>query len=677
MTTLNSAVDLRPIRYWIKDMKKTLSLSAIMLMTTSPVFAQDAILLEEIVVNATLTPTEAWKSGATITRIDQTTLDNSGSTSIASTLKATPGVSMTQSGTIGGVGYLSIRGLGAAYVAVQKDGIDVTDPSSLKTQYNNFSSLSTNDVAAVEILKGTQSAIYGSSAIAGVVNVSSLDLDAAPAGQRQIVDLSFGTNNTTSGRYTYTNVTDRFSLGFAASGYKSDGLSSASTRLVDHSTGKNNSEADGFDSTSFTVAATAQLTDKVKIGATVIKENSTFQYDEWYTDDNDTVWTPAYDENDSSTYYWLDDVSGPVDGTTDEYGTRDAIGARVFAEYSMGSWVHRLNITGYEIKRFATSPTVSGPDSESITNTFKGSRNTIQYIASGSLAANMDASFGIDTKRDTSVGSSVLSGEKSTTTNGIFAEVQYQPTENWSIVANLRQDTHSDFGAFTSSRLATAYKVTETTVIRAQKSTGFRAPSIDELYGNYPNGSYPTAGNPNLKPETFETTEVSLDQYLDNGGRLSITLYETLFSDKIDYVYGNPNSYDNKSKAKTTGTEIALAFPLSDMTRFGVALSNNSSENVSGNRAAGRSVSMTLDHRFTDKLSASAQMLSVADQPYDGLNGGAREDYQIMNVSAAYQVNDQLSVYGKVENIADYAYETEVGYSSPRRMIAAGIRASF
>lgn len=658
-------------------MKKTLSLSALLLMSTAPVFAQDAILLEEIVVNATLAPTEAWKSGATLTRFDQSMVTNTGSTSVVSMLKSAPGVTMTQSGTMGGVNYLFVRGLGAAYVSVQKDGIDVTDPSSIKTQYNNFSGLSTQDIASLEILKGTQSALYGSSAIAGVVNIASLDLENAPAGQSQNIDLSFGTNNTTSGSYRYTNVNDRFSVGFAASGFKTDGQSSAATRLIDHSTGQNNSEKDGFESTSFTVSAMAQLTDTVKVGATVIKESSEYEYDEWYTDDKDTGWTPAYDPADPSTYYWLDDIAGPVDGTHDERGTRDAIGARMFAEYSMGNWVHRLTATTYEIKRFSTSPTVTGPDSDPRTNTFKGSRNTLQYIATGALRSNLEVAVGVDTKRDTSQGSSVLDGKKSTTTTGVFAEMQYQPTENWSIIANLRQDSHSEFGAFSSYKLATAYKITDSTVLRAQKATGYRAPSIDELFGNYPDGSYPTVGNPDLKPETFETTEVALDQYLENGGLVSITLYETLFSDKIDYVFGFPNSYANKSKAKTQGTEIALSFPLSDMTRFGMAFTNSRSENVSGSRAAGRSMSMTLDHRFTNKLSASAQVISVADQPFDSLNGGAREDYQIMNISASYNINDTLSVYGKIENLADYQYETEFGYSSPRRTVTAGVRASF
>src|SRR6056300_1021106 len=180
-------------------MKKTLSLSALMLITTVPGFAQDAILLEEIVVNATLSPTESWKTASSVSQVTAADVDTGTSTSLNQILNSTAGFSVTQGGGVGSVSSVSLRGMTSEYFTVTRDGIDISDPSATKTKFEVFGALTTNAIESLDVLKGAQSALYGSSAIAGVVGIRTLDLENALDGTTQSIDVGIGSNNTQAG----------------------------------------------------------------------------------------------------------------------------------------------------------------------------------------------------------------------------------------------------------------------------------------------------------------------------------------------------------------------------------------------------------------------------------------------------------------------------------------------
>ena len=644
-------------------MKKTLSLSAALLMSTTPVFAQDAILLDEIVVNATLAPTEAWKSATTVASVSSEDMSRATSSALTNSLAQLGSFSKTQPGGMGSVASVSLRGMTGEYIAVTRDGIDVTDPSGTKTAFQYFGSLTSNSISSIQVLKGAQSALYGSSAIAGVVSMNTLDLDAAKDGMHHNVDLGFGTNQTIAGSYKFTHSSDRLSLGLAASSYRTDGISAASTHSVDHSTGNKNSERDGFESTSISVAAKYALTDTITVGATAFQDDMKNDFDEWFTDENGTP------------FDWSDDINGPIDGSPDERATAKSTGGRVYADMNVGNWNHVVALSQLTTERKSISPDVKGPDSEPYSTGFKGERESLSYVATGKIAQNLTVTLGADTKRETSSGDAVIDGSKSVTTNGVFAEVQYQPTENWSILANVRQDDHSLFGTFQSYRLNTAYKLTDTTVIRGSVSQSYRSPSLSELYGDYP-GEYPTIGNPKLKPETSKSFEYGLDQYFQGGAVASFVFYETEIRDRIEWSWGFPQStYDNLAFARARGAEMSFTAPVGDNTKLKLAFANNTMVDLSGKRigrAAGQTTSVTVSHDFSDKLSGTVNLLSASDHA-----SAATDDYTLLNVSANYQITDTLSMYANVENLNDVQYQTEADYSSPGRTIFAGIRASF
>ena len=628
-----------------KDMKKTLSLSAALLMSTTSVFAQDAILLDEIVVNGNLTGTEFWKTGSSRNTLNSNDLSETTSSSLADLLKIIPGVTTTQSGSYGGTAYLTLRGLPSAYVKTIKDGIDITDPSAIKTEFGDLGEVAVQGISSLEILKGTQSAIYGSSAVAGVMSFASINLNNAIDGRSQMIDLNYGSNNTFSGRYQYTNVVDGLKLGISTSTYSTDGVSSASTNEIDPYTSKNNYEKDKFDGQSVAVAVLAELSENLEMGANFFVEKSLADYDE-------------------------SDGTIPYDGTQDETKKREATGAIIFANYHVGNWQHKISTSKYVIDRTLTSPT-QGFYSSPSKDTYRGERLQTQYVATADISRNFNLSFGLDTETENVNANSLQSGKQGVTTTGLFAEGQLLLSDNFAIMGNFRHDDHEKFGGFDSYRLSASFKIAPTTVFRAQHSTGFRAPSTEELFSYYP--VWNSFGNPNLKPETFETNEVSLNHNIGEQGVLSLSIFETTFKDRIEY---QGNSYVNGTdKAHVSGSEIALQAPLDGSTKVGFSITNLKKNNIKGDRSAGQTVNISFSHKFNDAISAKLDMISVSDQPAKGT--WQRSDYNLVNISASYALTKTLNMYGRVENLADLQYQTERNYSAPGRTVTVGLSANF
>ena len=655
MTTSNYAVVLRPIRYWMKEMKKTLGLSVLAAISSTALFADETIFLEEIVVNSTFSPIENWKTGSSIVSIDSTKIDTFGSTNLINLLNATPGMSMTQYGGMGQLGFFQMRGMKSNYVSVYKDGINVTDPSSTKVAFNDFGALSTAGLSSIEILKGTQSPVHGSSAVAGVINMTTIDTKNAESGFSSAIEAGLGSHNTAMGKYALTHAGNGFSFGFNTIKFKTDGISSATTTSKDYSTGKNNYEKDKFESFSTSFRGEVDLTDRWTIGSNFFMEESIADIDEYYSGNAG---------------------SGFIDGTPDDYTKNKKSGARFYTSFAIENWSHNISLTAFDIRRQTVNSSFAD-GSAPVNDVFKGHRETVQYVASGKISDQIKISFGADRKKETSETAALNNVKRSSTIDGIFSEVQYSPFPKLSIVGNARFDRNSNFGNLEAYRLSAAYKLTENTVIRGQLSDGYRAPSIDELYGTYNEYGYTYLPNVSLTPEKQETIELTLDQNLLGGGLLSITTFKTDFKDLIglDWITQTTAINKNLGRAKARGTEVNLKIPLSDKTDLEMAFSGTSSENISGSPSAGKQTSINLYHRFSKKLTSSLQFMSLSDRP--AAWSAPREDYQLLNASAQYSINDNLVAYGKIENIEDIIYETEPGFSSPGRTIFMGIRASF
>lgn len=593
--------------------------------------AQNAFLLDEIVISPNATPVERERSGASVIVVTEEELRASGTVQLTEYLARLPGISIIQNGPTGTFADLRIRGAGSRYISVFVDGILVTDPSTPSGQFDDFGGLTTAGVRRVEILKGSQSALYGGTAVGGVVSITTLGGPELGEGTFQRAGALAGSFGTLAGDYAITRNTGPLSLSFGLSRSQADGFSAA-----DEANG--NTEDDGFDRTRLSFGAQYAVSDAVTVGVNGFAETGSTDFDSFES-------VPPF---------------LPTDG--DGVSDRDTRGLRAFARYETGIWGHETSVSGYTTDRTSTS---SGFTSE-----FSSSRLALDHLSSALVRPDLRLSFGLSWRDEEAEATSLPGGSESTTTAGGFVEAVWSPSDQLDLTGTLRYDDHSEFGGFTTGRLAVAWRPAEGTVLRGAVGTGYRPPSIGELFDDF--GFF--VGNPDLDPETSTSVEVGIDQVWANGAILSATVFESRIDDLITFVSGAPSTLENISgESRIRGIELGGRVPLSAMfTGYG-ALTWLDAEDATGAalpRTPERDLVLGLEAGVTDRLSGDLWVQAVSGIP-------EVDDFETLNASLSYAVNDRMEVFVRAFNLTDEQYQTAPGYGTADRSFFVGFDARF
>ena len=627
------------------------------ILPATPIAAQDGVLiggqifdLGEIVVSATARPTERNRTGASVEVLDSEAILDTQTTRLSDTLERLPGVSATQNGPAGTSAELSIRGSRERYTAVYIDGIKVNDPTSTTGQYGNFGTIANSNVTRVEVLKGSQSALYGGAAVAGVVNIFTLPDASTPEGISQQAEFLVGSYGTVSGSYALVQKQDQWTLNFGISHFESDGFSAA-----DENNG--NTEDDPARETRFNFGAAYQFSDQITVGINGFATDASSEFDEY--------------------------AAEPTDGTPDELSKRDSKGLRLYATIDGEVWDQDIALSYFRIDRSFDSPTI-GPDTEANGGTpyksdFTGERYRLDYSAATRLSDNVTLTLGGDLTRETAEYANLTSGSEDIDIWGVFAEGVYSPTGDLDITATLRHDDHSSFGGKTTGRLAFAYRASDQLTLRGAAATGYRPPSIDELYGNYP-GAYPFEGNPDLTPETSQSIEFGADYNYASGARVSATAFLTEIDDLITYQYGFPtSSLENiPGTSKRRGIELSGVVPLAAGYELFGSYTYIDAEDATGaqlRRVPKHALVAGLAATITQSLDAQILINHVADRADE--SGQTMGDYTVVNASLSYDLSDRAEAFIRFDNIFDEDYQTIAGYGTAGRSVFVGVRASF
>jgi vitamin B12 transporter len=593
--------------------------------------AQNAFLLDEIVISPNATPVERERSGASVTVVTEEELRASGTVQLTEYLARLPGISIIQNGPTGTFADLRIRGAGSRYISVFVDGILVTDPSTPSGQFDDFGGLTTAGVRRVEILKGSQSALYGGTAVGGVVSITTLGGPELGEGTFQRAGALAGSFATLAGDYAITRNTGPLSLSFGLSRSQADGFSAA-----DEANG--NTEADGFDRMRLSFGAQYAVSDTVTVGVNGFAETGSTDFDSFES-------VPPF---------------LPTDG--DGVSDRDTRGLRAFARYETGIWGHETSVSGYTTDRSSTS---SGFTSE-----FSSSRLAVDHLSSALVRPDLRLSFGLSWRDEEAEATSLPGGSESTTTAGGFVEAVWSPSDRLDLTGTIRYDDHSEFGGFTTGRLALAWRPVEGTVLRGAVGTGYRPPSIGELFDDF--GFF--VGNPDLDPETSTSLEIGIDQVWANGAILSATVFESRIDDLITFVSGAPSTLENISgESRIRGIELGGRVPLGAMfTGYG-ALTWLDAEDATGAalpRTPERDLVLGLEAAVTDRISGDVWVQAVSGIP-------EVDDFETLNASLSYAINDRMEVFVRAFNLTDEQYQTAPGYGTADRSFFVGFDARF
>ena len=199
------------------------------ILSTTKIVAQDFV-LDQITVSANRVFTPVNETGAIVDVIDEEIIQNKKATFLTQILSTTPGISVSQNGPVGSTTEIKIRGYGSKYIKVYYDGIDIADVTGVEVK-PYIVGIPSNNLKKIEILQGSQSALYGSEAVGGVLFLETKDLTEK---NESSINVQYGSYNTKSLSISTGYQIERTKLGLRFSNTESDGYSALETLSLIH-----------------------------------------------------------------------------------------------------------------------------------------------------------------------------------------------------------------------------------------------------------------------------------------------------------------------------------------------------------------------------------------------------------------------------------------------------------
>lgn len=602
--------------------------------------AQAPVLLEEIVITADRGPTARERTGSSVSVIGEAEIEAEARPFALDLLRQLPGVSVNQTGPAGAVSGFTLRGLPQQYVRVLVDGIEISDPTGPQVA-PSLSGLLAGDLARIEVLRGSQSALYGGRAVAGVIDITT----ARP--ERDGIEHRFaaeaGRYDSLRGAYTLAARTERVDAAVSLLGLTTDGFSAAERRA-------GNPEPDGYATRRASFAATIHARDDLRLVASGFVQDEDGDFDSGF----------------------------PIEDAPNRFAI-DSWGLRAGIEAEIGPVEHRLAYSRFAIDRRTREVSAFG------TTRFdaEGSRDRVEYLGRLGPDPALAIQFGADWSREraetrfASPGFAQESGRLRDWIAGGFVQAIWIPTDPLTLNATLRYDHHSEFDGYLTGRASAAYVLPGETILRASVGRGFRPPSLNELFG-------PFGANRDLDPETSWSVDAGIEQPLADGrARIAATLFWIEVDDRIDF---GPLGYEQaEGRDRSRGVELAGTWAVTDRLALSGAYTYTDAELADGsrrNRVPRHDLVLGAEAAPLDRLTLGASVQVVADvvDRTGTLPPGTRDwigDYVLVNARAAYALTERAEVYLRAENLLDRQYQTARGYGTSDRAFHFGLRARF
>lgn len=603
-----------------------LRLALLCLLSSLPLSAQIPPVVQEIVVTGSALPESRETAPVSVTIITTEEIEERAARDVADVLRAVPGFTISRSGSRGKTTSLFSRGGNSTHSLVLWNGIEINNPYFAGYDWGRFS---TAGVERIEIVRGPFSALYGSEAISGVVNVLtsprksgiSLDLQLGQQGLR---------NALAEARWVGSRLTGTASLeqrddeGWAPNDDFAQTAASAGARWSPSSDFSIGLQARGttydlgipFNSNAEGTALTGsphrrQSGEELQIAIPVFRRAGRLSYDLTLSESRR-----------------VDDFEDP----DDPFG---------FTAASTDSVTRRLHLLAHTTTSFG-SVSVGGELERAVVDD--------------------SSSFGI-----------ALDGSVRTS-RALFVEDRISRTlsagSRVELSLGIRHDDFDQFGSETSPRIAAAL-VTGHGTWRASYGEGFRAPSIGELY-------FPFSGNRDLRAERSRSAEIGLDRSFGDA-LVSVTLFRSRLHDLI--VFDNQSFlFQNIGRASSSGAELSAEGKLSPSVHAGMSYTFLRTEQEETGEALLRrprhSGTLFVGGR-RDRLEAIAtlqhsgrrpDLLPVA--PFAVIDAKA---YTTADLTFRYRL-ELVTPYLKIENLANTEYQEVTGYPSPGRRALIGVR---
>lgn len=621
---------------------------------------QEALVLPDMVVTASRTAVETREVGSAITVITADEIERKQVRFVSDVLRDVPGLAVNRTGAVGGLTQLRIRGAEGNHTLVIIDGVEVNDPAS-GSEFD-FSSLLADDIERIEVLRGPQSAIWGSDAIGGVVNIVTKRGRKGFGGHASAEGGSFGTYRLNAG-IRGGNEQARGSV--SGSFLETDGIDISGS----------GGEKDGYKNSTLNVTGDVDLNDYLTVSI-----NGRYTNAEGQTDRQDFDFPPT-------------PTQGLVVDSDNDYETEQLYGrAQARLRLFDGAWEQ---VIGAAVTRADRNNRENGE----ITSETTGTKGKLDYqstflfdtdqLADASHSLTFYAEREHEDFRNRSASFPAANQYRDTTDYGYVAEYRVGLWEQLFLSGALRFDDNEQFKDATTWRATAAYVLPEWgTRFHGSYGTGVTNPTFFELFGFDP-GTF--IGNPDLKPEKSEGWDVGIEQkFLDDRLSIDVTYFEADLQDEIQTAFlpsfeSTPVNLSGESKRR--GVEATARARLTEELDLSASFTWLHAKEPSGRTEVRRPkylASASANYRFLEgraniNISADYNGRMLDNEFIDSTSRTrvALDDFLLVNVAASYLLTDRIEIFGRIENLFDQDYQEVYSYHTPGIGAYAGIRVAF
>ncbi len=614
-----------------------------------PAAAQD--IEDDLVITATRQPSEAERLPADVDVIDVDEARSRGVDTLAEAIAETPGINVVESGGFGQQTSLFSGGANSNHTLVLFDGIRLNDPSSPGSSYDAGQD-TLGGLTRVEIVQGPMSAVFGSDAIGGVINI--LPRHGGEGALNARLDVWGGSFNTTAASAGVDGTLGRFRYAITGEGYATEGYDLVPERMSTHT-----GDDDGAESGTFTGIFDLDVTDGLAFDLLVRHREARADFDAF------NFPPPTFNEQ-------------RADDPDLEIAQNDVTIGRLGATWRLND-AFSLRASGGKLEQRREEQ-----DGGFTTSTFEGDRRFADLVANlqfgeTGVLSNAGIVAGIETQTeevDIDQGFATVVADQDHT--GAFVTAQGD-IANLTLTGAMRVDDFEGFGMETTWRVGASYGLFDIVRFYAAYGTSFRAPTLYERFISW--------GNPDLDPEQGTAWEIGGDARFpafgqDAGIEIGLLYRSSEIEDLIDF-----NSffvYANIDEAEIDSAEVRFAIrPTSWLTARVSYVYTDAQDAVANTPLLRRPedawyASLDFDHGpFTAQL-AWRSVGERADQIY-GDNGfwlgvGTTPQYDVVRASAAWEFTPGAQIYIAGDNLADEDYEPANAFAGAPRNVMVGIR---
>jgi vitamin B12 transporter len=607
----------------------------------------------EIVITPSRTPQEASKVGSTVNTVSEEEIEQQALPLTVEYLDLLPGISVSPAGGLGSEAAVSVRGAPKRYVKTLFNGIDISDPTSTQVQ-TSYQYLLADNLSGIEVLKGSQSTLYGSDAIAGVISLSTLG--EIEQGVSHILHGEGGSHGSARGSYGLraANLDSRLALNLT--GYRTDGISAAAS----------GTERDGYENVTFDLAGEHRFNEVFSVFGSLLYIDAEGEYD------------------DDRYVNFSDEIVEPSDNPFNVNTSEQLAGRAGFnVELMDGRFRNTVSMQALRIDRSIRSdhPLFGVYDADN-----RGLRVKYDYLGAFDATDWLVLQFGADYERQRSTVSDSYGRDTDDKSHisGVWTEAIADLTPDLSLTAGVRHNEHSNFGGYTTYRLSGSYQVLDTVRLHSSLGTGFRAPSLYELVG-------PGVGNPAVSPETSTSFDIGVEnRWMDERLITDVTYFQADIDNLIEYFATGPfdGEYRNSDgTSRQRGVETSAIFKAADWLDLGAAYTYTHAEGADGarlQRLPRHAVALTAVARPAEKWTVSASARIAIDTteniiiaPDYSTGPVSLDDYVLVNAKVAYKPTEASELYLRAENLLNQDYQTTRGFNAPPLSVFAGFRTTF